>query len=271
MNSLLEIPLISATTLDGAFGTGGSAIRKYRQTIRKTLDPGIQFSIGKAGTVRLSTVASLACIATAGRWKLKDADRLVSVYKKAGLTDLINSKDYGDALKLARQALQAEVRSFGTAFSRANITELIPKCLAGLTATEPVLRSVALSIGTIMKKVDEQLPQMKRLPGQIVRVEGPEALIVVDTGEREELRTVDSEYLKSLGLQESGAQFILHEFSWSPDSKMFVFFPAMDLERTAGATAALEAELKALEKPLAKPTWDLVKRQVNTELAPADK
>jgi len=97
-------------------------------------------------------------------------------------------------------------------------------------------------------------------------VEGPETLVVVDTGEREELRSVDSRYLRSLGLQESGAQFILHEFSWSPDSKMFVFFPALDLERTAAATSGLEAELKALEKPLAEPPWKLVKEQVNREL-----
>jgi len=166
MNSLCEIPLISATTLDGAFGTGGSAIRKYRQTICKTLDPGIKFSIGKAGTIRLSTVASLACIATAGRWKQKDADQLASAYEKAGLTDLTNSKNYDEALKLASHALQAEVRSLGTDFSKANITELIPKCIAKLTATEPILRSVALSVGAIMKKVDEAAARSSRPGGR---------------------------------------------------------------------------------------------------------
>ncbi|MBI3679129.1 MAG: hypothetical protein HY235_01790 [Acidobacteria bacterium] len=254
MKDLLEIPLISATILDSAFSVGSAAIRKYRQTVRKNLDPGIRFSIGRAGTVQLNTVAALDCVATAGRWKARDADRLASVYKSAGLTKLVQSKKYGDALNLAREALQREVRSAGTVFSRANSAELISRCVARLTITEPVVRSVAVAMGAIIKKADAQLQQMKRLPGRIVRHDGPEALVVVDTGEREELRSVHSGYLKALGLQDRGAPFVLHELSWSPDTKVSVFFPALDLEEAAGASPGLKEQLKAAEQPLAEPS-----------------
>lgn len=254
MKELLEIPLISATMLDSTFGVGVPAIRKYRRTIRKKLDPGVRFSIGRAGTVQLSTVATLDCVAIARRWKARDADRLADVYKSAGLTKLVQSEKFGKALNIAREALQLQVRSAGTAFSRANSAELISRSVAELTITEPVVRSVAVRMGAIMKKVDAQLEQMKRLPGRIVRQEGPETLVVVDTGEREELRSVPSGYLKSLGLQERGAPFVLHEFSWSPDTKMSVFFPAVDLEQAARMSPEIEEKLKAAEQPLPQPS-----------------
>src|SRR5713226_3469105 len=106
MKELLEVPFTSATMLDSSFKVGGPAIRKYRQALRKTLDPGIRFSVGRAGTMQLSTVASLDCVATAGRWKAREAEQLEKVYKSAGLTTLVQSKRYGDALNLAREALQ---------------------------------------------------------------------------------------------------------------------------------------------------------------------
>jgi hypothetical protein len=244
--NLLEIPFISATLLDSSFRVGGAAIRKYRQTLRKTLDPGIQFSIGRAGTIQLNTVAALDCVATAGRWKAGEAEHLENVYKSAGLTKLVESKKYVDALKLTREALQGEIRT------RTNLVGQISQCVAALAVSDPVVRAVAFTMGSIMQKVNAQLQQMKRLPGRIVRYEGGEALIVVDTGEREELRSVDSNYLTSLGLQDRGAPFVLHEFKWSPDTTMSVFFPALDLAE--GVDPKLEKRLKAAEQPLPEPS-----------------
>ena len=192
-------------------------------------------------------------MATAGRWKQRDADRLADVYRSAGLTDLVQSKKYGAALNIAREGVQAQVRRSELTFSRDNCAQLISRCIAGLTITEPALRSMAESLGAIMRKVDAELEQMKRLPGRIVRHDGQEALVVVDTGEQEELRSVHSGYLKSLGLQERGAPFVLHEFSWSPDTKMSMFIPALDLEETAFASADLENELANAEEPLPYP------------------
>src|SRR5690349_11298909 len=108
MKEFIEVPFISATTLDSAFSAGGPALRKYRQALRKKLDPGIQFSVGRAGTIQLNTVAALDCVATAGRWKGGEAEKLESVYKSAGLTRLVQSKRYGDALNVARKALQEQ-------------------------------------------------------------------------------------------------------------------------------------------------------------------
>jgi len=247
MKDLLEVPFTSATMLDSSFKVGVPALRKYRQALRKSMDPGIQFSLGRAGTVQLNTVAALDCVATAGRWNAGDAGQLENVYKSAGLTKLVQSKRYGIALDHAREALQGEIRS------RTNLMGQIAQCVMALAVSDPVVRGVAETMGVIMRKVDAQLQQMKRLPGRIVRYDGPEALIVVDTGEREELRSVDAGYLKTLGLQDRGAPFVLHEFKWSPDTTMSVFFPAVDLDAAEGSETALEKRLKAAERTLPEP------------------
>ncbi|WP_321472353.1 hypothetical protein [uncultured Paludibaculum sp.] len=254
MKEFLEIPIISATMLDSAFSAGIPAIRKHRQAIRENLDPGIRFSIGRGGTVQLSSVPALDCLATAGRWRTGDADHLASAYRSAGLTKLVRSEKYGKALNMTREAVQVQARRAGASFTQSNSVELITQCVVGLAMTEPAVRSVAKAMGVIMRKVDAQLEQMKRLPGRIVRSDGPETLVVVDTGEREELRSFQSGYLKSLGLHAPGAPFVLHELSWSPDTKMSVFFPALDLNQADEMTSELEEQLKAAEEPLPEPS-----------------
>jgi hypothetical protein len=56
-----------------------------------TFDPGIQFFVGRAGTIRLSTIAAMDCVATAGRWRTSDAEELENAYKLAGMTQLVQS------------------------------------------------------------------------------------------------------------------------------------------------------------------------------------
>jgi hypothetical protein len=253
MNCFVEIPFISASILDSTFKTGVPALRKVRQRLRRNLDPGIRVSIGRAGTVHLNTVAALDCVATAGRWHARDAEQLAAVYNRAGLAKLVQSRKYADALNLAKEALQQQVRTGGTPFSAANSAGLISQCMAGLTMTEPAVHSVAVTMNAILKKVDAQLHQMKRLSGYLVRYDGPDALVVVNTGERKELRTVSSSYLKALGLQERGAPFVLHELSWSPETTTSIFVPALDLEAGAGDRTELEKRLREAEEPLPEP------------------
>jgi hypothetical protein len=258
MESLLENPLVSATTLDGILRSAHreSAVQKYRQTIRRELkDPAIGVSLGKGGTVQLTNVAVFTCVATAGRWQLSDGEKLADVYKKAGLVKLINSKDYKDMLQLVRKALQQRVRSLPKDASGRAVARLIPECLTDLVTKEWVVRKVATSLHEIVMHVDHEMKQIKRLPGQVVRVDGPQTIVTVNTGEREELRSFNTDYLRSAGLYESGAPFVLHELSWSPDIVMSVFFPAVDLKEAE--SSRVEQDLKALEKPLPEPPAEL--------------
>lgn len=249
MEWLLESPLISATTLDAVFTHRESAVQKYRQRIRRELnDPAMGISLGKAGTVQLTNVAVFTCVATAGRWQLSDGEKLASVYKKAGLVKLTNSKAYKAMLQLVRKELQERVRGLGKTPSRRTVAELLPACLTDLVASEPVVRDVATSLHEIVMHVDNEVSQIRRLTGQVVRVDGPETIVTVNTGERDELRSFNTDYVRSAGLHESGSPFVLHELSWSPDMVMSVFFPA--LAPKEAASSALEQHLKALEEPL---------------------
>ena len=264
MDSLLESPLISATTLDEVLRSAHreSAVQKYRQRIRKELkDPPMGISLGKGGTVQLTNVAVFTCVATAGRWQLSDGERLANVYKKAGLVKLISSKANKDMLHLVRKALQQRVRSLAKDASGRAVARLVPECLTDLVAKDGVVRNVATSLHDILMHVDREVNQIKRLPGHVVRVDGPQTIVAVNTGEREELRSFSTDYLRSAGLYESGTPFVLHELSWSPDIVMSVFFPAVDLKQAA--PSHLKEDLTALEKPLPEPPVEL--RSVSTK------
>lgn len=126
-----------------------------------------------------------------------------------------------------------------------------------LTRAEPVVHRVTASLHQIVVKVNEENDQIRRYPGRFIRSDGAKALIAVDTGEREELRSADSAYLRSLGIHESGAPFVMHQISWSPDSTMQVFFPALDLDMDQADKSNLEARLKNAERPLGAPPEEL--------------
>lgn len=252
MKEFLEVPFVSATQLDASlFQVGGPSVRKHRHALRETLDPGIQFSLGRGGRISLNSVAVLDCLATARRWRSGEAEVLENAYREAGFAALVASKPYETALRLAREALQSGISG------RENLAGQVSRCVGTLARINPVVQGVTLSMGSIMQQVDARLQQMKRLPGRLVRHEGPETLVVVDTGEREELRSVDGDYLKAVGLVEPGAPFVLHEFRWSPDTAMSLYFPAVDLRADAAADVELEQQLRAAETPLAWPPEEL--------------
>jgi hypothetical protein len=259
--NLCEIPFVSATALDETLtssGPGRSAIQKYRQEMRRTLDPGKLISMGRAGTVQLTSVPALACVATASRWNMKDAHKLADAFRKAGFNQLKKSASYCRIQTLMGEAVKARVRGADTEGSKTAMTDLIPGCWESLHGDPKVVRRVICAMHEILMKVDEELDQMKRFPGRLVRFEGDSALVTIDTGEREELRLVDGAYLRSAGISRNGAPFVLHEYRWSPDTTMSVYFPAFDLDRDEAAEDELIARLDRREKPLPEPPPGLV-------------
>lgn len=261
MSHFCEIPIVSATTLDQtltASGSGRAAIQKYRQQMRRNLDPGMRISVGRAGTLQLISVAALACVATATRWNMKNARKLAGIYKKAGFGHLTRSKHYKSAMGMVGQAVRARVQNPETKAAKTALMEIIPGCWEELTCEQEVVRSVTRSMHDIFVKVDREVGEMRRFPGRLVRFEGENALITIDNGEREELRSVDGAYLKSAGICRNGAPFVLHEYRWSPDTTMSVYFPALDLDSDPATEAELAARLKGHEKPLPEPPAGLL-------------
>jgi len=261
MDAYCEIPFVSATTLDAALtssGSGRAALQKYRQQMREQLDPGIRISVGRGGTVQLTSVPALACVATATRWNMDDALKLVKIYKINGFDDLSKSDDYKEAMCLVGEAVKARVRDKNHANSGASIMDIIPECWEELTTEHKAVRSVTKSMHDIFLKVDRQSVEMTRWAGRLVRFEGENALVVIGTGDHEQLRMVSSEYLKAAGIHRNGATFVLHEYRWSPDTTMSLFFPAFDMKHNAKAEAALMKKLNDYAKPLPEPPVGLL-------------
>jgi len=261
VTNLCEIPIVSATALDETLtssGPGKAAIQKYRHEMRKKLDPGLKISIGRGGTVWLTGVPTLSCVATATRWNMQDALKLVSTYKKAGFVDLTHSKDYRCAMQLVGKEVSARVRGVDSKSSKVLVMEIIPACWNDLAAKNEIVRRVTMSMRDIFLKIDKEIEEVRRFPGRFVRFEDDMALITVDTGEREELRTVDGKYLKSVGISWNGAPFVLQEYRWSPDTTMSVYFPAIDLDYDAKADAELLDRLKSRQRPMPEPPAGLL-------------
>ena len=246
---ILEIPIVSATALDSSLGQSSTAgVQKARQALKRQLGPYDAVSLGRHGTAHLTNAALMTCLTTDRRWDRARADLLCSAYREAGLESLVASKEYRATLDLVKQSLQQAAASA----KGLNVAALVARTLADLVLGNALVHEVAAEMTRISTRVEERLPQESRLPGHVERFEGPEALVVVDTGKREELRFVDAQYLQSSGIVEPGDAFILHELRWSPDTVARVYVPAVTLSTVDAATE--ETELKAAETPLPRPS-----------------
>ncbi len=248
MKDFFEIPMTSATTLDFAFGgtKTRATVQKLRQQLRKSLG-GLHrgVSIGKLGTVQLENVALLSCLETAGRWSRAQARQLTEAYQAAGLEDLIHSPAYREALKLTGEAVREVAHESPT-----STPGMVANAIAGLAQVSPVIREVTILMHRISVEVDRNLVEFRRLPGELVRFEGAEAIVVVDTGDREVLRSVNADFMKSMGIENSGDTFVQQQLQWSHDIVAAIYLPAIDLADDDGERSRLGAELTALETPL---------------------
>jgi tetrahydromethanopterin S-methyltransferase subunit G len=248
MLNSLEIPFTSSTVLDATIKGPSTAIQKYRQELTKSIDPGVTVSLGRAGTVRLLAVPLIDCTAVAVRWRSVDAEMLRDAYMSAGLGRLFGLKVYRQALELSAKAI-AEAGIQRDEFSSRRISH----CISILATERTAVREVASRMSEITRKVDLLLGEMRRLVGRIVRNEGDRTVVSILNGDVQELRSADSKYLHAMGVQGPGASFSIHQFEWSPDSTMNLYFPAVDLDQSASVDPELAEMLRAAERPLPEP------------------
>jgi hypothetical protein len=246
---LLEIPIVSATALDSTLSGGKSkaGIQKLRQHLRGIVGEGHLLSVGDYGTVSINNYALLTCLETGFCWGPTQRDRLTMAFKRAGLTKLVKSKLYRDAMVRAVEAIQGAANS-----QYSGRVSMVANVVGALVIRDATVRDVADEMHTINVAVDDELEEVKRLPGQLVRHEGHEAVIVLNTGEREELRAVDASYLQATGIEKPGDPFVLQQLKWSADRTASVYLPAVDPEE-ATISDAHRAKLERAESPLPRP------------------
>lgn len=268
-SGVCEVPFISATILDDVLSVSKkSAIPKYRQTLRKILAPPQPISLGRKGTVYLDSMATMSCLAVAGRWSMDEALKLAGKYQKTGFSQIAVTPEYRQAQTLLEEAVKANVQQ-DTDMGGDHITRVIARSWEKLAAQDDGVRRLAVSLRDMFATVTEEVLQMNRVPGRLVRFEGPDALISLDTAEQDadNLRLVPGDYLRAMGTGRNGDVFVLHEYRWSPDTTMSMYFPAVDFDYNPAELVALMARMKAHEKPLPQPRPQPVARHTEITIS----
>jgi hypothetical protein len=250
---LTELPLLPGTVLDSVIGRDGTAsagVKKLRQEIRKELgssDRGGFVSLGRRGSMNLEPAPLFTCLVTGAVWDRNRARLLADAYRSAGLGKLLTSKQFLQAQSTAAARLQQTLPEVaGSNAMAAAVTTLFD-----LTTEDRCLHEVAGEMKRITDTVDEQVQELRRIRGTIVRFEDGEALVVLEKNGREQLRELPAALLLSSGLSANGTPFMLHELTFSPDRRAQIALPAIDLEPRP--TAAQLRELAAADTPLPRP------------------
>lgn len=250
---LTELPLLPATVLDSVIGRDASAsagVKKLRQEIRKDLgstDRGGFVSLGRRGSMNLEPTPLFTCLVTGAVWDRKRARQLADSYRAAGLGKVLSSKRFLQAQSTAVTRLQQTLSTVvGSNAMATAVTTLF-----NLTTTDSCLHEVAEEMRHVTDTVDEEVQELRRTRGTIVRIDNGDALVVLEKNGREELRELPSALLLPSGLSANGTPFMLHELTFSADRRAQIALPAIDLELQPGADQL--RELAAGDTPLPRP------------------
>lgn len=229
-----EIPFLFATALDDLPGQKRWALQKQRKEFGALGGSG--FSLGRRGRVQLANPPMLSCLASASAHDLEFAKELFRAYQGAGLAELVESPSYRRTLDLTECSIREQAMAAGARPTMAGLAS----SLGELYRINEEVREVTDHLHRIMDEVDRRFPEVENLPGRLVRVEGPEALVVVQDGGRRRLESHPASYLEALGIVETDAPFVVQQQRRRPGNRVEIFFPAIDIERTEASREDLE-------------------------------
>lgn len=249
----LEQPVIAASAIDCFVENQPGTQKLRRELMRKFEWPGNLAYRGRGGRVSLNHTALLECLAASQGSNRRRAFELGELYNHAGLADLVRSGKFGNILNIVDKSVRQKRVA---APNRMDPARLLNETLKDLVVSNQEVRDVAVQMTAITKKVDTELSQVRRHFAYVERIEGDEALSVVTTGDRQELRIVDTKMLRAVGVEASKDVFMLYEFQWSPGVVASVCVPAILLRSTERQAEIKreEAELLEYETPLRKRT-----------------
>ncbi len=254
-----ELPIAASTSLDGFFAeeAGTTTLQKRRSAIRSELGlMGPDFgwmdrhSLGGLGSFQLVPSSVLLCLQADMAWHSKvSLNALTQSITAHGLPTLMASSTLialtEMIVKAARAILAQQPR--GTTQS---VSRTVNNAIRAVTLGTPPLRAFARDYSLLMCEVARELPQVDRYSGNVVRIEGTQALIDIHTPKGRELRWILTSSLEALGLDETDAPFILVEQRWSPDRRASYFQPAVvESALTDEAVDEIEREVRARETP----------------------
>lgn len=271
VSQMIEVPFMAATTLDNVVADPGDrAIQQNRKMIREALGlPQVaRHSLGHNGSFSLDPTAVLLAFVARARWTNQD---IVTPYRdmflSSGLAELVHSSAYAQYVSVTVDRVRAECRARSVGDFGPGLVNAIARQQL-LFADETALE-VASCFSLALRRFADTHSEVDRIPGHIVRIDGPEAIIVLETPERDELHRVEADYLERFGLNQAESAFVLHRQKWTPDTTVGMYIPAV---RCTDESDIDEAMLRSSEQPLpslddptserVSDTYDLMTRQI---------
>lgn len=258
---IAEVPFIASTTADSLLARLVDSARgreKLRQTARAQL--GItslgQISFGRKGRAQI------------------EAAMLLPYTRIFGTTPLAAKAFFGDleshgVLRAfsTHQALASRVMTYlkesetVDVAGNVSLTALVNRALARLASTNMTIRSFAESQRNLMQAFSRSHAHFLRLPGQLVRIEGDEALVSVWNEEtsRDELRSLDASQVRDIGVEAEGATLIVYEMEYVPGIRISAIVPGVLADSDPARDLQIDRELDQYETPL--PTAAMLRAQ----------
>lgn len=257
----IEAPVVTGESVDRFIGMkaeGAKHVRRLRQQSREAIGLGAasRLSMGRRGTVTVELTPVFYLVQAERRWDKSFAQELEARYERSGISGLLRSKEY----RLAMARLKSAVQAQGAAAE--DLEAQVAKTVGTLLKTDPTFRRFAQRLHRISEDVASDMkPQITRTECRLVRFEGgdrdsaEEALVTLLSGDREELRLIPADLLRSAGVLEEGSAFVWTKMRFSPDNEASVITPAAFVTEGGGEELGEVAQrLRAAESPLPRPS-----------------
>ncbi len=225
-----ELPIFATTSLDYYAKDLASprAKQTHRHEIRRMLGlPQPQsHSLGSRGRYSIDFLPFFFAWMARLRWRETDSVLVLCDYIRAkGLPDLVHEDIYCLAERRVVDAVRAEAPRMPESM---NIARLVNTVVHRLSKVDDALLEVARKSSEVLRDIAREHPEIERINGRVVRVEGPSTLLVLENPDQHELRLIDSKFLQRFDLVTEGDPLVLFRQRWTPDTTVEHFLPAVE-------------------------------------------
>jgi hypothetical protein len=244
----IEVPFMATTTLDSVVSDPGDrAAQNKRKRIREACGfPELKrHSLGSCGSFSLDPTVVLLAFVARSRWNDFDYVKpYCNLFRASELPELVHSHAYINYVSEVVDRIKTECKSLPNGRVRPGLVNFIAQ--QELYSNAEALE-IARKFSSALNDFAETYSEVDRLPGHVVRIDGPEALIVLETPERDVLQKVEASYLEMFGLNQPDSAFIFHRQKWTPDTTVGTYIPAVTQVSSSGID---DEALRSSEKSL---------------------
>ena len=251
-----EVPLLASTSMDWFLSKEGrkKSIQARRQHVRDVLGLAgnlhlIRHSLGRYGSYQLEAPSVLMCLLTDLRWQGAYTAAVGNSFAAAGLPDFVSSEPFAELTETTAEAVRSGMAGLAVG---PTLPMAVNRAICGLGGDE-LFQSVAMDYSGVVRSVVDALPSVERHTGQVVWIDGRDALVSLEIGggDEEETRMVDAGYLAGMGIDTDGQPLVVIDQQWSPDAGRISYYqPAVVVSHEDPAEVErLERLLRDAETP----------------------